>query len=258
MIDRGKGPSPVMSEASITWTHRNFCERLPAEMLMVENPESGRKITMVPGVLRSEHVRVGRHVAPDPVDLPAFIKRFAEGYTSPNLSRLRKIVGVAASHHRLAWIPPLWTATAALRDCSRTRCCANWMWDQSSGRFRVALREVSKTTRPSCRPRTSRALSVEVGGWPSPRLACDLRCWARFSLHVVASTGRSHGALGEPLRLTITAPLLRSEGHEGSAGAGCGAIWGDPVMWVRFAFGLCIRSGGSGQVELSGLTNVCF
>ena len=57
--------------------------RLPAEMLMVENPESGRKITMVPGVLGSEHVRVGRHVAPDPVDLPAFIKRFAEGYTSP-------------------------------------------------------------------------------------------------------------------------------------------------------------------------------
>ena len=61
---------------------------------------------MAPGVLRSEHVRVGRHVAPDPVDLPAFIKRFAEGYTSPNLSRLRKIIGVAASHHRLAWIHP--------------------------------------------------------------------------------------------------------------------------------------------------------
>ena len=106
MIDRGDGPSPVMSEAFITWTHRNFCERLPAEMLVVENPESGRKITMAPGVLRSEHVRVGRHVAPDPVDLPAFIKRFAEGYTSPNLSRLRKIIGVAASHHRLAWIHP--------------------------------------------------------------------------------------------------------------------------------------------------------
>ena len=106
MIDRGDGPSPVMSEAFITWTHRNFCGRLPAEMLVVENPKSGRKITMAPGVLRSEHVRVGRHVAPDPVDLPAFIKRFAEGYTSPNLSRLRKIIGVAASHHRLAWIHP--------------------------------------------------------------------------------------------------------------------------------------------------------
>jgi Fic family protein len=106
MIDRGEGPSPVMSEAFITWTHRNFCERLPAEMLLVENPESGRKITMAPGVLRSEHVRVGRHIAPDPADLPAFIKRFAEGYTSSNLSRLRKIIGVAASHHRLAWIHP--------------------------------------------------------------------------------------------------------------------------------------------------------
>src|SRR6266545_3636614 len=60
-------------------------------MRVVENPESGRKITMAPGVLRSEHVRVGRHVAPDPVDLPAFIKRFAEGYTSPNLSLLREL-----------------------------------------------------------------------------------------------------------------------------------------------------------------------
>src|SRR4030088_2516017 len=58
MIDLGEGPSPVMSEAFITWTHRNFCERLPAEMLVVENPESGRKITMAPGVPRSEHVRV--------------------------------------------------------------------------------------------------------------------------------------------------------------------------------------------------------
>lgn len=49
-------------------------------MLVFENPESGRKMTMAPGVLRSEHVRVGRHLAPDPVDLPAFIKRLAEGY----------------------------------------------------------------------------------------------------------------------------------------------------------------------------------
>src|SRR6266478_10254146 len=71
MIDRGEGPSPVMSEAFITWTHCNFCERLPAEMLVFENPESGRKITMAPGVLRSERVRVGRHIAPDPADLPA-------------------------------------------------------------------------------------------------------------------------------------------------------------------------------------------
>jgi hypothetical protein len=112
MIDRGEGPSPVMSEAFITWTHRNFCERLPAEMLVVENPESGRKITMAPGVLRSEHVRVGRHIAPDPADLPAFIKRFAEGYPSSNLSRLRSS---ASPHPTIAWLgsTPSWTATVA-------------------------------------------------------------------------------------------------------------------------------------------------
>ena len=39
-------------------------------------------------------------------------------------------------------------------------------------------------------------LSVEVGVWRSPRLACDLRCWARFSLHVVASTGAITWGLG--------------------------------------------------------------
>ena len=104
MIDRGDGPSqscPKRSSPGRIATSANACRQ---KCWWSKIQKSARKITaLAPGVLRSEHVRVGRHVAPD---LPAFIKRFAEGYTSPNLSRLRKIIGVAASHHRLAWIHP--------------------------------------------------------------------------------------------------------------------------------------------------------
>ncbi|GLR90907.1 Fic family protein [Bradyrhizobium iriomotense] len=106
MIDRGEAPSPVVSADFIIWTHKNFCGRLPEELLVVEHPTTKDSIKLVPGELRKEHVRVGRHIPADPADLPAFLKRFAEAYSSPHLSRLRKIIGVAASHHRLAWIHP--------------------------------------------------------------------------------------------------------------------------------------------------------
>jgi Fic family protein len=106
LIDRGEAPSPVVSVDFIIWTHRNFCERLPDELLLVEHPTTKAKIKIVPGELRKDHVIVGRHIPPAPEDLPAFLQRFAEGYNSAHLSRLRKIIGVAASHHRLAWIHP--------------------------------------------------------------------------------------------------------------------------------------------------------
>jgi Fic family protein len=104
MIDRGGAPSPVVSVDFIIWTHRNFCERLPEDLLIVDHPTT--KIKVVPGELRRDNVIVGRHVPPAPEDVSAFLQRFAEGYNSAHLSRLRKIIGVAASHHRLAWIHP--------------------------------------------------------------------------------------------------------------------------------------------------------
>ena len=106
MIDRGEAPSPTFSVDFIVWTHRNFCERLPEELLVVDHPTTKEKVKIVPGELRKDHVIVGRHIPPPPEDLPAFLQRFAEGYTAAHLSRLRKIIGVAASHHRLAWIHP--------------------------------------------------------------------------------------------------------------------------------------------------------
>jgi Fic family protein len=106
MIDRGEAPSPVVSVDFIVWTHRNFCERLPQELLVVVSPTTQARIKVVPGELRKDHVIVGRHVPPAPDDVSVFLRRFAEGYGSAHLSRLRRIIGVAASHHRLAWIHP--------------------------------------------------------------------------------------------------------------------------------------------------------
>jgi Fic family protein len=106
MIDRGEAPAPPVSEEFILWVHREFCGRMPADLLIVENPDTGEKLPVVPGELRSRGVKVGAHVPPDPADLPAFLKRFAEAYDAKHLSKLRKVIAVAASHHRLLWIHP--------------------------------------------------------------------------------------------------------------------------------------------------------
>jgi len=106
MIDSGKAPSPVLSVDFILWVHREFCERVPEDLLWVENPTTKEKLKVVPGQLRERHVQVGPHIPPDPADLAAFLSRFVEAYSSEHLSKLRKIIGVAASHHRLLWIHP--------------------------------------------------------------------------------------------------------------------------------------------------------
>lgn len=105
MIDGGGAPkvSPLSLEY-ILWTHREFCSRLPPELLSVVDPKTNEKLPVVPGELRRRAVAVGIHVPPPPEDLPAFMARFEAAYRSD--SKLKQLIGVAASHHRLAWIHP--------------------------------------------------------------------------------------------------------------------------------------------------------
>lgn len=106
MIDRGEGPGGAISTEFIQWLHREFYSRVPEEMWWVENPQTHERIKMTPGELRARHVQVGLHVPPDPAELPDFLKRFSEAYTAKHLSKIERIIGIAASHHRLAWIHP--------------------------------------------------------------------------------------------------------------------------------------------------------
>jgi Fic family protein len=87
------------------WLHRDFCQRLPEALLWVENPDTGERIPIVPGDLRTRYVKVGMHVPPSGEDLIDCVHRFEEIYTGP-FSKFRKVIAIAAAHHRFLWIHP--------------------------------------------------------------------------------------------------------------------------------------------------------
>ena len=107
LMDTGRDPqvSPTSTEY-LTWVHREFCQLLPDELLWVENPDTGRRVQVVPGALRQDTVAIGRLVPPSPEVLPAFLARFDEAYRADRLSRVQQLVAIGAAHHRLLWIHP--------------------------------------------------------------------------------------------------------------------------------------------------------
>jgi Fic family protein len=109
MIDKGEDPAVAPTSAEyIQWLHREFCSRLPDELLWVENPDTGEKVRVTPGEPRTGSVQVGRHLPPTAEELSAYLARFEEAYVPDRLSRSKQIIAVAASHHRLLWIHPFY------------------------------------------------------------------------------------------------------------------------------------------------------
>jgi Fic family protein len=108
-IDFGQD-NPAFPESTdyTLWLHHEFCNRLPEELLWVEDPESKRRIHLTPGVLRDGEVIVGRHLPPAATALPQFLARFEHVYAPQNLSKVRQVVAVAAAHHRFLWIHPFY------------------------------------------------------------------------------------------------------------------------------------------------------
>ena len=107
LIDYGRDPDePPTSIKYMQWLHREFCQRLPEEMLWEDNPKTGNRIQVVPGEFRDGGVEVGRHVPPPADALSGFLKRFEEVYDFDRLSKSKAIIAIAASHHRFLWIHP--------------------------------------------------------------------------------------------------------------------------------------------------------
>jgi len=89
---------------------------------------------IVPGMLRSETVEVGRHIPPIPEALPLFLERMDQVYARP-MSWDNLLIAVACLHHRAAWVHPfrdgngravrlqshcaLWSLSGGLWSCSR-------------------------------------------------------------------------------------------------------------------------------------------
>ena len=163
MIDCGEAPSPVVSVEFILWVHREFCSRLPDELLWATNPDTGARLPVVPGELRRTQVMVGRHLAPEPDELPAFLDRFVAAYGG-GMGRLRRIIAVAAAHHRLLWVHPFLDGNGAWRDYSPMRCCANSMSAPACGRSPAGWRVSRRPTKVPSRPRTRPVAAILTDG----------------------------------------------------------------------------------------------
>ncbi|MGH7704090.1 MAG: Fic family protein [Gemmatimonadales bacterium] len=100
---------PALSPASVAflrWLHQEFYGRLPKELRYVSDETNTRKLEVIPGELRTEELRVGRHLPPEPSLVPRFLERFEEAYNPSGLGPLMGTAALGASHHRLLWIHP--------------------------------------------------------------------------------------------------------------------------------------------------------
>lgn len=122
----------------IIWLHHEFCRRVPDELLWVQNPDTGERVSVKGGELRQGWVQVGHHIPPGAESLPLFLKRFAEAYDSNRLSRVRQIVALGAAHHRLLWIHPFYDGngrvTRLMSHASLLRCgVGSSLWSVARG-----------------------------------------------------------------------------------------------------------------------------
>lgn len=94
------------SEPYVRWIHREFCSRLPDDMLVTRTVDTKRAVRVIPGEFRTDTVEVGQHTPPRADLLPEFMARFTEAYRSDRLSKTQQLLCAATAHHRLAWIHP--------------------------------------------------------------------------------------------------------------------------------------------------------
>ncbi|MBL8413921.1 MAG: Fic family protein [Propionivibrio sp.] len=96
--------------------------------LAVEDRTTSEERIVVPGALRTEQVAVGRHEPPLFSSLPAFLDRLDVAYSRP-LAVDDMLPGIAAAHHRGAWVHPFLDGNGrAVR--LQTHCA---LWPLSSG-----------------------------------------------------------------------------------------------------------------------------
>jgi Fic family protein len=103
-IDDGGIKGRAVTAGAILDIHRRFCERLPDDLLWIEDPATKERIRVIPGELRHRNVAVGAHIAVSPGAVPRFLRRFEEVFS--RLGKTETILATAAAHHRLAWIHP--------------------------------------------------------------------------------------------------------------------------------------------------------
>ncbi len=103
-IDGGGLAGRTVTMDSIREIHSRFYALLPEELLWTENPDTGERLKVTPGELRTRDVKVGRHVSISPGAVTRFLAQFERAYSQ--LGKADSILSAAAAHHRLLWIHP--------------------------------------------------------------------------------------------------------------------------------------------------------
>ena len=107
MIDHGEDPEDdPTSAAYIMWIHREFCKRLPPEMLVSKHLTNGEEVPVIPGEFRQTEVIVGRYVPPAFNKIDGLISYFEQAYEPHRRRGVASIFSIPAAHHRLLWIHP--------------------------------------------------------------------------------------------------------------------------------------------------------
>ncbi|OLL32175.1 cell filamentation protein Fic [Burkholderia sp. SRS-W-2-2016] len=92
--------SALFEPARLTTIHDRFFSDLPADERFTSEGEP-----IVPGELRQIDVTVGRHLAPEPGMIEPLLDAWAKRYARIRIKEYQ-LIGIACSHHRLAWIHP--------------------------------------------------------------------------------------------------------------------------------------------------------
>ena len=101
-------PYPVTSKLFLFWLHKKFCQKLPPDFLINKDPITGKRVQIIPGEIRDGEVIIGSHIPPVSKYIPEFLLYFEKKYSINELSKVRQILAVAASHHRFLWIHPFY------------------------------------------------------------------------------------------------------------------------------------------------------
>jgi Fic family protein len=196
-IDEGAIAGRATTRESIGEIHRRFCDLLPDELLWVEDPDSGERVRVTPGKLRTRDVRVGVHVPVSPGAVPRFLERFECAYGE--MGRAETIISAAAAHHRFLWIHPFFDGNGrVVRLMSHamllTALESGGVWSIARG---LARRERDYKDHLAACDRT-RAGDTDGRGNLSERALVD---FSRFFLEVCIDQVRFMESLVEPARL---------------------------------------------------------
>ncbi|OFZ65860.1 MAG: hypothetical protein A3D92_07985 [Bacteroidetes bacterium RIFCSPHIGHO2_02_FULL_44_7] len=133
--------SPDMSEKLIMpystrfiqQLHAEFYTQLPEEVRLNKGKDGHWKIAPS-GTFRAEGLEIGNHLAPPPERLSSYMERFEEFYnptSNLNRSKIKRIISIAASHHRLAWIHPFSNGNGRIVRLFSEACLLNEKLDAS-------------------------------------------------------------------------------------------------------------------------------